>query len=413
MIPRNLTDRAIDLIAKRDASKKSEAKTRSFRVSFSGEQNDLHVFKVDIEYPFYRIENGRTRRGQLNFLRNNPSNKKIFEDETSVSAQNAQHSILLAMVAEADLLDLLEKHGQENPIILTHTGFALNGNRRLAAMRKIQSEGKSKYDFSSVDVVLLPLLDDKELRRIELRLQMAQEGKANYHWLDELLTIRDNVQSGMSPKEVASAMNKKEKSIKILLSQLTLIDQYLVLMKLDQEYDVIESQKQAFIDIAKEYVRLEKSPKLRHDYLGIAFNLIAFPEGAGKSVHDNLEDLKKNLHSTIKEFNDNISQNKKIAHHKEKSQTALGEALSAANPEMKLIEINQSFSDEAHKAVAITAQTSAIHDKANGPFNAVREAHRLLSQIEITEKTTMKTQVRGQLKAIAKRATELSDQLEE
>jgi hypothetical protein len=413
LIPRNLTDRPIDLLAKRDASKKSEANPRSFRVFFSGQQNDLHVFKLDIDYPFYRIENGRTRRGQLNFLRHNPGNKKIFDDETSVSAQNAQHEILLSMVAEADLLDLLEKHGQENPIILTHTGFALNGNRRLAAMRKIQSEGKSKSDFSSVDVVLLPHLDDKELRKIELRLQMAQEGKANYHWLDELLTIRDNRQNGMSSKEIASAMNKKEKSIKILLSQLTLIDRYLVLKGSDQEYDVIESEKQAFKDIAEEYVRLEKSPKLQNDYLRIAFNLVAFPEGSGRSVHDNLVDLKKNLHQTIKEFNNSISQNKEIAKHIDKSQTALGEALEAANPEMKIIEIQQSFSEEAHKAVAITAQTTAIQDKANGPFNAVKEAHRLLSQIEITDKTTMKTQVRGQLKAIAKRATELSDQLEE
>ncbi len=413
MIPRNLTDRSIDLLAKRDASKKSEANPRTFRVNFNGQNNDLHVFKVDIDYPFYRIENGRTRRGQLNYLRHNPTNKRIFDDETSVSAQNAQHEILLSMVAEADLIDLLEKHGQENPVILTHIGFALNGNRRLAAMRKIQGEGKSKSDFSNVDVVLLPQLDDKELRKIELRLQMAQEGKANYHWLDELLTIRDNYQSGMSYKEIASAMNKKEKSIKILLSQLTLIDQYLSLRNFDEEYDVIESQKQAFKDIAEEYVRLEKSPKLQNDYLRIAFNLVAFPEGSGRSVHDNLEDLKKNLHQTIKEFSSSISSNKEITKQVEKSQTALAEALSAANPDMRIIEIHQSFSEEAHKAVALTAQTSAIQDKANGPFNAVKEAHKLLSQIEITEKTTMKPQVRGQLKAIAKRANELSDLLEE
>ena len=162
MKPMNDDARIIELNRLEDQAKRELKRTHS--IYFSGENHNIPVFKVDINFPLFRMENGRTKRKQIEFSYKNPERAQDLDDPSSSVAQAIQQEILQEMGAEADLLELL-KQGQHEPLLLRHDGYVVNGNRRLAAMRLLHSDPdkyKVKADFSFVDVARLPILDEKE-----------------------------------------------------------------------------------------------------------------------------------------------------------------------------------------------------------------------------------------------------------
>ncbi len=95
------------------------------------------------------------------------------------------------MINEKDLLPYFRDHEQEEPLILTHTGFVLNGNRRLCVFRTLfEEDAKTFGNFANVSVVVLPYGDEKDLDRLESRLQREREMRADYPWYADAVKYR-------------------------------------------------------------------------------------------------------------------------------------------------------------------------------------------------------------------------------
>jgi hypothetical protein len=410
-ITRDPGQRARELKAKRDAAMESEKK-RTERFRFNNENHDLVVFKVEIGFPFYRIDNGRTHRMQLKMAREHPLGDALFADPISIEAQTAQHEILVGMADEAKLRNSILKESQRDPILLTSDGIVLNGNRRLAVMRALNEDEKSK-PYTQVDACLLPPLDETELLRIEMRLQMSNPGKADYHWLDELITIRDNVhEHGMQIKDVADSMGKHAKTIKTFLRRLSLIEDYLETIGKSGELDYIDTLKQAFIDIAEHHMRLDNMPDKQALYKEMAFNLLASPDASKHdSVHKKLEKLSKNFLDAARVYGEMREVGKSPRLSDRVGSDVLEKLSGVSFGDFASVSISPKNAEAVEASIGMAGEKQFAQDEANLPFRNASAANRLLQEIELSEKTTARAQLAGQLNAIVSKAQTLITQL--
>src|SRR5216684_4710957 len=123
---------------------KQEPNKKTAVLPFQGRLQEFSRHRVPISFPKYRLDNGRTRSAQVEWLALHPElPKDLFTaDLESQAAQSTQHNILKSMFGQGDkeLLRYFRKHEQADPLILTELGFVLNGNRRLCAMRELINE---------------------------------------------------------------------------------------------------------------------------------------------------------------------------------------------------------------------------------------------------------------------------------
>jgi hypothetical protein len=179
------------------------------------------------------------------------------------------------MVAEENLINILADEGQRDPLILTRQGYVLNGNRRLAAMRKLSKDSKHAKNFQNVDVIVLPQLDEVELSSIEMRLQMAIEGKAKYNWVDELLVIQKNVKElKMTMEQVRVAMRTTIPSLRKKLLMYELVSQYLTYMSRQGMYFSVTGDEQAFKTLTAGVESFQKRVDLQNELKQRAFEII-------------------------------------------------------------------------------------------------------------------------------------------
>jgi hypothetical protein len=234
------------------------------RTTFHEYQNSaqqLPVIRVAIELPIYRMANGRTRTEQLKYLRQNALIPTFFSaGQENQEAQQAQHVLLEQFSREGSnsiipIATILEEGKQTDPILITSSGVVVNGNRRLSAMRELHASGEAQFKtYSHVNALVLPAaISEKEIKEIELRLQMQPETKLPYTWVNEALTISDLMNTGFSREEIATDMRKTQKEVDVVLQALQHAQIYLKEWKKQPEqYDLVEKgAQQLFMDMAK------------------------------------------------------------------------------------------------------------------------------------------------------------------
>jgi hypothetical protein len=215
------------LLAERvDAAVASHAPT--FQVPYRQRQIDLHKIEVPIDFPFYRLLNGRTHRAQAQYIETHGLSADFFEDPENPEAQRAQGEILLDMASLSDLDQDLSENPQREPLILTPDGFIVNGNRRTAWLR---NEGSHE---NLTAVVLPPDAGAPDIYDTEVELQMARETKAAYNWIDQALHVRLGVEKLYQTRppddtirSIARRMNSGEAEVKAIIERLALVDLYL------------------------------------------------------------------------------------------------------------------------------------------------------------------------------------------
>jgi ParB-like chromosome segregation protein Spo0J len=234
------------------------------RAAFYEYQNSaqqLPVIRVPIELPIYRMANGRTRTEQLKYVRLHQSAPTFFANgQENQDAQQAQHELLDAFSKEGTtsimpIAKVLEEGKQTEPILITSSGIVVNGNRRLAAMRELYAAGDGKYaEFTHINCMVLPAsASDKEIKEIEVRLQMQPETKLAYTWVNEALTIKDLMQSGFTREEITRDMRKDTREVMAVLQALGHAEVYLKDWKgQPEDYELVERGKQLFGDMARD-----------------------------------------------------------------------------------------------------------------------------------------------------------------
>jgi hypothetical protein len=234
---------------------------RSAFHEYQGITQQLPVIRLPIELPIYRIANGRTRTAQLQHIRTHSLAPTFFATgQENQETQQAQHEILYRFSKDGSgsiipIESVLREGRQTEPLLITAAGIVVNGNRRLAAMRELYATNEADYrGFSHVNCKVLPAtVTDKDIKEIEIRLQMQPETKLPYTWVNEALTIKDLMLSRFSREEIARDMRKPLRDLDNALQALSHAEIYLKDWKRQsEEYDLVEDAQQLFADMAKQ-----------------------------------------------------------------------------------------------------------------------------------------------------------------
>lgn len=153
------------------------------------------VFLVETKFLRFRKENGRIKSDVKSF-------EKINNIELDEQDEDTQ-KLLRDFLAKNDpkkkeiLKKQLYKKGQQQPAIVTCDGFLVNGNRRKMALEELYLEHDQDPNFEKMRVVFLPdNVLEIDIRKIENRYQLQDEGKSEYQGLNRALTIKDNIAIG-------------------------------------------------------------------------------------------------------------------------------------------------------------------------------------------------------------------------
>jgi hypothetical protein len=242
----------------------------------------------------FRIENSRTEIQQLSYIRKNALLTTFFDDPESVGAQSAQEQILIDMVKSKgkNMLEDLRNKGQDDPCIITYDGYIVNGNRRTAGLKFIGT----RYIEC---VVLKEDATPKDIYSLEQQLQISQDFREAYHWINELRNIRRGLEDQrykFSEIDLAANLNLEVKDLKIKLTTLDLIDAFLIWKKIPKQYDYqqLYDAEEIFRQLEKGIKKYSKDSQKRESLQNSVFILIESKPPQGR-LYKYVTDLIKNF----------------------------------------------------------------------------------------------------------------------
>ena len=214
------------------------------KVRSDSEIAKLPVYKIKHNILGYNFNNGRII-----------AEKTYYEQTENIllDPMNDEHQMIIGKIlyeskfysstATEDLeKDIMEK-GLEEPLIVSIDGTVWNGNRRLSIYRKLYEDtGDQKYE--RINMVVLPELSHKDLKRLERRLQMHKELKQKYGpiqtRLDVRMTMNDN---DWDINEIIDSYGHRYDKVELdlFVQEIDLIDDYLKRINRPKDYVFIET----------------------------------------------------------------------------------------------------------------------------------------------------------------------------
>lgn len=226
-------------------------------VPIGGTFQQIDVYRVPVELPKYRLDNTRTLALQEQYIFSNNKDEDFFSDVESDKIQEIQHGLLKKLITnpdkEKDMIRYFSKTEQTEPLILTHDGFVISGNRRLCTYRELidpESENgnyEKNKRFSLVRVAILPKLDAEKIDQIEDYLEQQTDIKQDFTWFNRALGYQRRIHKfNYSDEKLASITGEKKTEIRRLIDTLEIADRYLDSINQTKNYDIIKDDEFAF-----------------------------------------------------------------------------------------------------------------------------------------------------------------------
>ena len=279
------------------------------RVVFQGKTRDIPIIRVPIELPKYRMTNGRTSSLQYEYLAKNPSVRQdLFSGDPELwDAQEAQHSLLLQYAEQSNLQGYFQNtsNRQVEPLLLDENGFVVNGNRRLSVWRELLFRFPEKFGhFSHVDVAVLPHSSERDIDRLEVKLQIEEDIQADYVWHAHAnMMLAQQKRDGFSNKELAELHGlKNENKVVEIFDMLTYADEYLRSRGKANFWSLVTEHEYAFRKIVTSRSKIGGIGN-QEVFKQAAFSLIDKPDEAGGRLYEaipaimaSLDEVKEKLH---------------------------------------------------------------------------------------------------------------------
>lgn len=216
-----------------------------------GKRVDLDVFSLPTRLLYFNIRNGRFA---AEYKEKKSKIGRDLEPKDKKDALIIRHMLLEQSKEATKLLkEDLCRVGQKNPGIVTSDGAVINGNRRLAVFQHLYEEtGEEKWAYFEVSI--LPRgTSEKDIWRIEAGLQFSREERLDYGPINRLLKLREGVNAGLTPQQIAATLygGFKPKEIQEDLDRLKLIESYLDFVGKPGHYKTAEGLHEHFIDLRK------------------------------------------------------------------------------------------------------------------------------------------------------------------
>jgi hypothetical protein len=274
------------------------------QLRFQQKLQKFDVFSVGIEFPCYRLSNGRTKDAQLEVIAEKNYPEDFFSaDPDSEQALNEQDLILRQMLNEANLLDVFKRTEQDQPLILDNSGYVVNGNRRLCAMRLLLKEDEKKYShFKHVEVIFLPPCSDRDIKELEGQLQVQPDIRAEYSWTSEAMLFRDWRNQGWTDKQIADLYEKKPKDVTDIISMLEDAENYLESRDKKGRYSFVKKNEYAFKQLQKFRQKCGDNESRKQLLTKIVYILLDRAESISERLYNVIPEAYKYLDSIAEEL---------------------------------------------------------------------------------------------------------------
>jgi hypothetical protein len=169
-------------------------------VEWRGGQITIPVISMPIDQLSY---NPGTHRIRAQRSLDPARDRDLTDNPFGADAQGYLHELLQADPSDPGRIDPaftalkadLAEHGQTEPGIITRLGLMINGNTRRAALREL------KQPYIRVGVLGSDARID-DLQTIELSLQLRQDHRRDYSFMNLLLAIDERVNAGWAPEKI-------------------------------------------------------------------------------------------------------------------------------------------------------------------------------------------------------------------
>ena len=226
---------------------------------YPGRKEALKVIVLPLNMPLYRMANGRTKSEQMQLVQDQALGATFFDSgQENENVQQLQHDLLVRLSKQSadgsgdSIYDVLLKNPQKEPLLISPNGVVLNGNRRLAAMRDIQATSPAEFmNLTHITCAVLPPLTPQQEIELELKLQMSQNFKLEYSWVDEALRIEE-ARKFRTVSELCEMMNKTKQHLNMMSRALQEAQLYLTgKEKKPHSYGLVQNKFQLFKDLQK------------------------------------------------------------------------------------------------------------------------------------------------------------------
>ncbi|PZH13387.1 hypothetical protein C1I97_11370 [Streptomyces sp. NTH33] len=170
-------------------------------VDWNGQQ--IHVDVIDLPLSGLYLNPG-THRIRAQRTHNPDQDRNLDEAPFEEAGQSYLRTLLQALPSNPDLRDPafdklkedLRQFGQNDPGLVTHHGVLVNGNTRAVALRELGQQ--------SMRVGVLPSsFTQADIDSVELALQLRQDQRRDYSYINRLLAMEEQASLGRTPEQIA------------------------------------------------------------------------------------------------------------------------------------------------------------------------------------------------------------------
>lgn len=220
-----------------------------------------------------------------------------------------------------------EKRGQERPFWIRPDGLVLNGNRRLAMIKRAQADlGAEFYPYVNVVVFSEDEFDDEVVFDLEATEQLTEGLKVRYSDINVLLTLRDAAdRAGVdwsdpdSIKNTASLIqhlvNNDPSYAEIQLNAVKYMDLYLEDLEYPGEYHRLVRTVERFREVGKTMAAVEIDDEARADlmlrvmFASVQANITSYQIRAIRQLWRNSPEEFDELHGYVEQLEEESPDN--------------------------------------------------------------------------------------------------------
>lgn len=295
-------------------NKERESKDK-YHVPIGGRLQLAEVYEVPMDLPRYRLNNTRTIAAQEKYVAVNDLSENYFEsDPLSDALQDIQHKLLCDLINRKGLKDFFRnpKNIQTEPLILTHEGVVISGNRRLCTFRELyynEEGGTSKFKhFERVRAVILPILSEEEIEYIEDHFEQQPDIQDEFTWTNKALGFERRLNKyGYSVDVLAQKTNVKKNEIENLITKLSVAKEYLDFIEKPKAYDSIENDEYAFNELLKARKKFADDPARKDIFQKLSFIALKNQEQISDRMYKNIPVIQEVIEDIESEIYDEFS----------------------------------------------------------------------------------------------------------
>ncbi|WP_173434576.1 hypothetical protein [Sharpea azabuensis] len=208
------------------------------KLTVDGETSNYPVYRVRLNNLFFNDQNDRIATWISQY--------KAENGEDSLSREDLEHynDVIQSFIEKSNPEKIKQTQeniklvNQQKYGVVLNDGRIIDGNRRFTCLRNLS---KDSDNFSYFETVILEKDYEhsaKQIKMLELQIQIGSEERVDYDPIDRLVGIyRDIVDSKLlTIKEYARSTNQKEKDVKKDLEIAKLMVEYLEAIKAPKQY---------------------------------------------------------------------------------------------------------------------------------------------------------------------------------